>query len=90
MLQFGPKIDVISKKKKGKVFRLHMLISQCHFDVPFLSAEANGFLEAHEPPKILEPLGHCPPCPPLSVALAVTGCFQNKTIIFKENTRLNC
>ena len=52
MLQFGPKDDVISKKKgihrnfngfsgrnsrwsqKKKVFGLHMLISQCHFDGP--------------------------------------------------------
>ena len=60
---FRSKLGDLQKKKK-KVFRFHMLISQCHFDGPLSSswalcwaAEANGLPEAHGP------RGHCPPCP---------------------------
>ena len=57
------------KKRKKKVFRLHMLISQCHFDGP---AEANGLPEPHGPPKAHVPRGHCTSLPPLSAALPVS------------------
>ena len=47
-----------------------MLISQCHFDGPLSTswvlcwaAEANGLSEAHGPPKVHGPRGHCTPLP---------------------------
>ena len=61
--------DLQKKRKKKKVFRLHMLISQCHFDGP---AEANGLPEAHGPIKAHGPRGHCTPLPPLLAALPVS------------------
>ena len=54
-----------SPKKKKKVFRLHMLISQFHFiGPPFKLAEANGLPEACGSSKVHGPWGHCPPLPP--------------------------
>ena len=47
-----------------------MLISKCHSDGLFTGpAETSGLPEAHGPPKVHEPRGHCTPLPPLSVAL---------------------
>ena len=57
--QFGPKYDVISKKnkktsdlQKEKVFELHMLIFQCHFDGPPLKPMGPllGSLKSTKPP----------------------------------------
>ena len=57
--------------KKKKVFRLHMLISQCHFDGPPLelmgpllgSLKPTASLKSMGP--LMGPRGHFPPCPPL-------------------------
>ena len=65
----------LQNKKRSSVF--HILISQCHFDGPSEahgpSAEPPEANEPHdEPPKVHEPWGHCPPAPPLSLALLAT------------------
>ena len=70
------------KKKKKKVFRLHMLISQCHFDGPPL--ELMGPLK---PKAFLKPMGPLKsmgpevilPLPPLSAAL--NGCNNNYLLV---------
>ena len=66
MQPFSQDFEVISKKKeRSSVF--HILISQCHFGGPSAGPpEANG---PHDGPR-----GHCPPLPPLSLALMVQNC----------------
>ena len=76
--------DLIKKKKKvftkilmvfpvgirKKVFRLHMLFSQCHFDGPLSSSGALCWARWSQQPSwslyrpLHEPRGHCPPLPP--------------------------
>ena len=44
--------------------------------------EANVLPEAHGPPKVHGPRGHCTPCPPLSVALLWPANVKTSQLIF--------
>ena len=61
--------EIVTTKKKKKVFGLKMLISQCHFDWPLPThGPSAGLPEANEPHGSLKPMGHgviVPPAPPL-------------------------
>ena len=67
---FQPNSGDLQKKKK--VFELHMLICQYHFDGPPLkpmgpllgSLKPTKPPEAHGQPKVHGLRDHCPPCPP--------------------------
>ena len=66
---FPVEIRWSQKKTKTKVFRPHMLITQCHFDGPLSNSWARWIVveplpEAHGPPKVNGTRGHCIPLPP--------------------------
>ena len=78
------------QKKRSSVF--HVLISQCHFDGPCAGPpQANGPHDGPPwspwAPKVNEPWGHCPPCPPLLGLGPYYTPFFNENVFYAKRFR---